>query len=63
MKFNDCPQYLQDYLNYIETIKMRSPLTVKNYYTDLKLFLRYLKVQNNLADDKDFSEISISDVS
>ncbi|MGN0587900.1 MAG: tyrosine-type recombinase/integrase [Ruminiclostridium sp.] len=62
MKFNDCPMFLQDYLNYIETVKMRSPLTVKNYYSDLKLFLRYIKVQNNLADEKDFSEISISDV-
>lgn len=62
MKFNDCPIFLQDYLNYIETVKMRSPLTVKNYYFDLKLFLRYIKVQNNFADEKDFSEISISDV-
>lgn len=62
MKFNDCPQFLQDYLNYIETIKMRSPLTVKNYYTDLKLFLRYIKIRNNLADEKDFSDITISDV-
>ena len=40
----------------------RNGKNVKNYYSDLKLFLRYIKVQNNLADEKDFSAISISDV-
>lgn len=63
MKFDDCPAYLQEYLNYIETIKLRSPLTVKNYYTDIKLFLRFIKMNNGLADETDFDEISIADVS
>lgn len=63
MRFDDCPDYLQEYLNYIETIKLRSQLTVKNYYTDLKLFLRYLKYINGLAESDDFSEIKIADVS
>ncbi len=62
MKFDDCPYYLQEYLNYIETIKLRSQLTVKNYYTDIKLFLRYLKISNGLAGDTEFSEITIEDV-
>ena len=62
MKFDDCPAYLQEYLNYIETIKLRSKLTVKNYYTDIKLFLRYLKVSNDLADQNDYDSISIADV-
>ena len=62
MKFNDCPAYLQEYLNYIETIKLRSKLTVKNYYTDIKLFLRYIKVNNGLADGQDFDCIKIEDV-
>ena len=61
MKFNDCPPYLQEYLNYIETVKLRSQLTVKNYYTDIKLFLRYLKVMNGLADEADFDNIKIED--
>lgn len=63
MKFDDCPSYLQEYLNYIETIKLRSKLTVKNYYTDIKLFLRYLKTTNGLADaNDDFINIHIEDV-
>jgi len=62
MKFNDCPTYLQEYLNYITTIKMRSELTVKNYYTDIKLFLRFLKKENNLTGEEEFENIHISDV-
>ncbi len=63
MKFNDCPPYLQEYLNYISTIKMRSELTVKNYYTDIKLFLRFIKKENGLCKNEEFDEIIISDVS
>lgn len=62
MKFEDCPDYLQEYLNYISTIKMRSELTVKNYYADLRLFLRYLK-KERLSISTELSEITISDVS
>ncbi|MBQ8613647.1 MAG: tyrosine-type recombinase/integrase [Ruminiclostridium sp.] len=63
MKFNDCPPYLQEYLNYISTIKMRAELTVKNYYTDIKLFLRFIKKENGLCGNEEFDEIIISDVS
>lgn len=59
---SDAPQYLIDFLDYISVIKGRSELTVKNYYCDLRLFLRYLKIKNNqsLSND-DFSEITIAD--
>ncbi len=62
MKFDDCPSYLREYLNYISTIKMRSELTVKNYYTDIKLFLRFLKKENGLCKDIEFKDITICDV-
>ena len=62
MKFDDCPVYLQEYLNYIETIKMRSPLTIKNYYSDIKLFLRFLKVNAGIAETDEFEKIRIEDV-
>ena len=61
--YDDSPRYLTDYLNYIVTIKARSELTKKNYYTDLRLFLRFLKKKNGLVDkDVDFDSILISDV-
>ncbi len=62
MKYDDCPPYLREYLDYITTIKMRSALTVKNYYTDLVLFLRFLKRKNGLCGDVDFKEIKVFDV-
>ena len=58
---SDSPQYLIDFLDHMSVIKGRSALTVKNYYCDLRLFLRYLNVKNDPSlTDADFSEISIS---
>lgn len=59
-----CPQLIKDFLFYLLTIKGRSQRTIDAYYTDLRLFLRYLKASRcgipmtepNLAD------ISIEDV-
>lgn len=61
---SDCPPYLTDFLNYMEVIKGRSKLTIKNYYTDIRLFLRYLKVNKIKGTDTsgDFSKITITDV-
>lgn len=59
---NDAPDYLIDFLDYMSVIKSRSVLTIKNYYCDLRLFLRYLKIQKNPELSKaDFSEIKIAD--
>lgn len=60
---DDAPDYLVDFLVFMSVIKNRSALTVKNYYCDLRLFLRYIKVQKNpeLAKEN-FSEIKISDI-
>lgn len=60
---DDSPKYLSDFLDYMAVVKGRSTLTIKNYYSDLRLFLRYLKVNNDpMLKDSDFSEITISDV-
>lgn len=60
----DSPKYLSDFLDYMVVIKNRSSLTVKNYYSDLRLFLRYIKQKNDPSlKDVDFSEIKINDVS
>ena len=60
---DDSPKYLSDFLDYMAVIKGRSALTVKNYYSDLRLFLRYLKVNNDpTLKNSDFSGITIYDV-
>ncbi len=62
-RFADAPPCLKEYINYLSTIKNRSQLTIINYYSDIKLFMRFLKIKNNLVPaDTDFSEINISDL-
>lgn len=46
--YKDCPVVLLDYLNYLETIKGRSKLTVKEYYYDLNRFLKFIVMRQNL---------------
>jgi len=43
-KYADCPQILRDFLVYHETIKGQSPLTIGEYYLDLRMFLRFIKL-------------------
>lgn len=60
----EMPLILEDYLNYMETIKGASPNTVKEYFYDLRTFFRYLKVRHKLVDPSvEFNEIDISDLS
>lgn len=59
----EIPLILEDYLNYMETIKGTSPNTVKEYYFDLRTFFRYLKLRFKLVDQNiEFEEIEISDI-
>lgn len=54
---------LEDYLNYMETIKGTSSNTVKEYFFDLRLFLKFIKSRYKLVDpDIPFDEIDISDI-
>lgn len=60
---NNMPSYLNDFINYMETIKGKSKNTIREYYFDLRLFLRFMKVHRNLVTDKkEFDEIDISDI-
>lgn len=46
-KYNDCPQILKEFLVYHETIKGQSPLTISEYYLDLRMFLRFIRLMRN----------------
>ena len=60
---NDMPLILEDYLNYMETIKGSSPNTTREYFYDLRSFFRFIKIRYKLVDrDIPFNEISIEDV-
>ena len=43
-RYYDCPQILRDFLVYHETIKGQSQLTIQEYYLDLRMFLRFIKL-------------------
>lgn len=61
--FSDCPSYLADFLTYLSVIKGRTPKTVEAYRSDLSIFLRYIKIKNNLvSSDTPFEDITISDI-
>lgn len=60
---DNTPVILEDFLNYIETIKGKSENTVKEYFFDLRTLLRFLKLRYKLVDKNiPFDEIDISDV-
>ena len=62
-KYHDCPQVLREFLVYHETIKGQSQLTISEYYLDLRMFLRFMKLmRNDMPMSTDFETISIKDV-
>ena len=46
-KYQDCPRILRDFLTYHETIKGQSQLTISEYYLDLRMFLRFIKLMRS----------------
>jgi len=46
-RYSDCPQVLRDFLTYHETIKGQSQLTISEYYLDLRMFLRFIKLMRS----------------
>ena len=62
--YDNAPQLLKDYIVYLQLVKNRSELTVLNYYTDLRTFLRFYKIKLGRASfDDDFTKIDIRDIS
>lgn len=43
----DAPQVLRDFLTYHETIKGQSEQTIREYYLDLRMFLRFMVLMKN----------------
>ena len=62
-RYTDCPQILRDFLVYHETIKGQSPRTIAEYYLDLRMFLRFIKLmRNEMPIHTHLEEIDITDV-
>ena len=62
-KFTDCPQILRDFLTYHETIKGQSPRTISEYYLDLRMFLRFVRLmRNDMPMNTPLEDIPIKDI-
>ena len=62
-RYTDCPQILRDFLTYHETIKGQSQRTISEYYLDLRMFFRFIKLmRNDMPIHTDLENIEIRDV-
>ena len=62
-RYTDCPQILRDFLTYHETIKGQSPRTISEYYLDLRIFFRFIKLmRNDMPIQTRLDDIDIRDV-
>lgn len=61
--YYDCPQVLRDFLAYHETIKGQSQLTISEYYLDLRMFLRFMKLmRHDMPLNFPLEDIPIKDI-
>ena len=62
-QYYDCPMVLRNFLNYHETIKGQSKLTISEYYLDLRMFLRFMKLmRNEMSLETPLEDIPIKDI-
>ena len=62
-RYSDSPQILRDFLAYHENIKGQSQLTVSEYYLDLRMFLRFIKLmRSDMPIHTNLDDIPIKDV-
>jgi len=55
------PEFLNEYLVHMKIVKLLADRTIEEYYTDIRLFLRYI-YENNHNTGKQISEIDIRDM-
>ena len=60
--FDDMPDIVIEFLNYMLTIKNKSEKTILEYYYDLRTYLRYIKVIKHNADENKFDELTVNDI-
>ncbi len=56
------PDFLNSFLDYSITILNKSPNSIKEYNYDLINFLKFIKIQFKLTNEKDYSKIDVSDL-
>jgi len=59
---DEVPVVINSFLAYKETIQNCSPLTVKEYYNDLRTFFRYIIAKRGGKDLSELEQVDISSV-
>lgn len=59
--FSDVPPILRNYLNFMTVIKGKSPATVREYYYDLRMFLRYIHSRRQFQIPDELEAINLDD--
>lgn len=60
--FEDIPTIITDFLSYMETIKGKSKSTVKEYYYDLRHFVKYLRFMKEDSKENSIQDVDIKNV-
>ena len=54
---------IRDYLLYMQTVKGKSPKTVDEYFSDIRTFFRFIKINRNIVPSSTpFEDIKVDDV-
>ena len=62
-RYSDCPLILRDFLSYHENIKAQSQKTISEFYLDLRMFLRFMKLmRSEMPIGTRLDDIEIKDV-
>ena len=62
-KYTECPNILREFLTYHETIKGQSQKTISEYYLDLRMFFRFVKLmRNDMPIHTRLDDIPIKDI-
>ena len=62
-RYSDCPQIVRDFLVYHETIKGQSQRTIYEYYLDLRMFFRFMKLMRcDMPIHSRLDDIPIKDI-
>ncbi len=57
------PECVNAFLDYSTTILNKSPNSIKEYYYDLSMFFKFIKIHFQLTNETDFDKITIDDIS
>ncbi len=60
--YEEAPEIIRSFLSYKLNIQNRSPLTVSEYWLDLRAFFRFIMLSRGDTEDREFEKVDISSV-